>query len=243
MATKRTSKYRAKEGEGRQIILLPKNENQAAYIKALKTSDQVIVTGPAGTGKTFIASTYAATLFAQGKIDKIILTRPNVASGRSLGFFPGTMEEKMAPWVIPFTDVLHACLGEGAFNIAMQKKQIDIVIGTRFAGAAISHTPQLKRLILRAAAWLSPSSRRLGLTDAHNGLRVFDKTIADHLNLTMSGMSHAGEFVALIDANRWRVTEEPVEILYTEYSLAKGQSMLNGVNIVFDGVLRGRIRR
>ena len=125
----------------------------------------------------------------------------------------------------------------------LSQGDVDVVIGTRFADAAISHTPPLKRLILRAAAWLSPSSRRLGLTDAHNGLRVFDKTIADHLNLTMNGMSHASEFIALVDENRWRVAEEPVEILYTEYSLSKGQPLLNGVNIVFDGFLRGRMRR
>jgi len=67
--------------------------------------------------------------------------------------------------------------------------------------------------------------------------------VADHLNLTMSGMSHAVEFIKLADENRWRVTEQPVEILYTEYSLSKGQPLLNGVNIVFDGFLRGRMRR
>ncbi len=118
----------------------------------------------------------------------------------------------------------------------------DIVIGTRFSGAPV-RTPALKRIVLRAAAWLSPSSRRLGLTDAHNGLRVFNRTVADHLNLTMSGMSHAGEFIKLIDENNWRVVELPVEILYTDYSLSKGQPLLNGVNIVFDGFLRGRMRR
>ena len=119
----------------------------------------------------------------------------------------------------------------------------DIVIGTRFAGDITSNTPPLKRVILRAAAWLSPSSRRLGLTDAHNGLRVFNRTVAENLNLTMSGMSHAGEFIKLIDENRWRAVEEPVEILYTDYSMSKGQPLLNGVNIVFDGFLRGRMRR
>lgn len=120
---------------------------------------------------------------------------------------------------------------------------VDVVIGSRFTGSTITATPPLKRLILRAAAVLSPSSRRLRLTDAHNGLRVFNRTVADGLNLTMSGMSHAGEFIKLIDENRWRVAEEPVEILYTEYSLAKGQPLLNGINIVFDGFLRGRMHR
>ena len=67
--------------------------------------------------------------------------------------------------------------------------------------------------------------------------------VCDQLNLTMNGMSHASEFVKLIVENHWRVAEEPVEILYTEYSMSKGQPLLNGVNIVFDGFLRGRMRR
>lgn len=125
----------------------------------------------------------------------------------------------------------------------MARGDVDIVIGTRFAGPTAGTTPPLKRVLLRAAAALSPSSRRLGLTDAHNGLRVFNRSVADRLNLAMTGMSHAGEFVKLIDENHWRVAEEPVEILYTDYSLAKGQPLLNGVNIVFDGLLRRRMRR
>ncbi len=120
---------------------------------------------------------------------------------------------------------------------------VDIVIGTRFSGSRVSGIPPLKRFVLRTAAWLSPTSRRLGLTDAHNGLRAFNRRVAENLDLTMGGMSHAGEFLSLIAENRWRVAEVPVEILYTGYSLAKGQPLLNGVNIVFDGFLRGRMRR
>jgi len=162
MTSKRTSKYRAKGGEGghKPSPLLPKNDNQSAYIKALKTSPQVIVTGPAGTGKTFIASTFAANLFAQGDIDKIILTRPNVASGRSLGFFPGTMEEKMAPWVIPFTDVLEAVLGAEAFGIAVKKKQIDIVPFEVMRGRTFNRA----FVILDEAQNTSPSEIKMFLT-------------------------------------------------------------------------------
>jgi glycosyltransferase involved in cell wall biosynthesis len=120
----------------------------------------------------------------------------------------------------------------------------DLVVGTRFADPGIvSRTPLIKRIVLRTAAVLSSRSRKLGLTDAHNGLRVFNKTVADALDLTQSGMSHAGEFIALAYENRWRVAEEPVEILYTEYSMSKGQPLLNGVNILFDGLLRGRPSR
>ena len=72
---------------------------------------------------------------------------------------------------------------------------------------------------------------------------MFDRAVADGLNLTMNGMAHASEFVALIVENGWRVAEEPVEILYTDYSKSKGQPLVNGVNIIFDGLLRGRMRR
>ncbi len=119
----------------------------------------------------------------------------------------------------------------------------DVVIGTRFGGAALSKPPVLKRVVLQTAAWLSPRGRRLGLTDTNNGLRVFNKKVADGLDITMSGMSHASEFVALVGEHHWRVAEEPVEVLYTDYSKAKGQPLLNGVNIIFDGFLLRRRRR
>ena len=120
-------------------------------------------------------------------------------------------------------------------------EDVDIVIGTRFADAGVrSDVPALKRIVLRTAVWLSARSRRLGLSDAHNGLRVFNRTVAEGLDITMNGMGHASEIIALVDENGWRVTEEPVEILYTEYSKSKGQPLMNGVNIVFDGFLRGR---
>jgi glycosyltransferase involved in cell wall biosynthesis len=122
-------------------------------------------------------------------------------------------------------------------------EDVDIVIGTRFGDRAPERMPKMKRLLLPVIAKLSPASRKLGLTDAHNGLRVFDRTVADGLNLTISGMAHASEFVALIVENQWRVVEEPVEILYTDYSMSKGQPLVNGVNIIFDGLLRGRMRR
>jgi polyprenyl-phospho-N-acetylgalactosaminyl synthase len=119
---------------------------------------------------------------------------------------------------------------------------VDVVIGTRF-GPGVTRPPLMKRVVLRTAARLSPRGRRLGLTDTNNGLRVFNKTVADGLDITMSGMSHATEFIMLIAENRWRVAEEPVEVLYTEYSKSKGQPLLNGVNIIFDGFLRGRTLR
>ncbi|WAC57306.1 glycosyltransferase family 2 protein [Gordonia sp. SL306] len=125
----------------------------------------------------------------------------------------------------------------------LRTEPVDIVVGTRFAEGRSESVPPLRRMALRTIVFLSPRTRRLGLTDAHNGLRAFNKTVADQLDLMMGGMSHASEFVALIDHYDWRVTEQPVTILYTDYSRAKGQSLINGVNIVADGLLHGRMRR
>ena len=120
---------------------------------------------------------------------------------------------------------------------------VDVVVGTRFAIPQGARPPFLKRIVLQTAARLSRRGRRLGLTDTNNGLRVFNKKVADGLDITMSGMSHANEFIMLVDENHWRVVEEPVEVLYTDYSMSKGQPLLNGVNIIFDGFLRGRFPR
>jgi polyprenyl-phospho-N-acetylgalactosaminyl synthase len=139
-------------------------------------------------------------------------------------------------------DGQHRVKDLGTFIDRLSAGDVDVVIGTRF-GPGVTRPPLLKRVVLQTAAWLSPRGRRLGLTDSNNGLRVFNKTVADGLDITMSGMSHATEFIMLIDENRWRVAEEPVEVLYTEYSRSKGQPLLNGVNIIFDGFLRGRMPR
>ncbi len=151
----------------------------------------------------------------------------------------------------PGADVFVTFDGDGQHRVKdviamidrLSTEGVDVVIGTRFGRPGLSKPPPLKRIVLKTAAWLSPRGRRLGLTDTNNGLRVFNKTVADGLEITMSGMSHASEFILLIDENRWRVAEEPVEVLYTDYSKAKGQPLLNGVNIIFDGLLRRRRRR
>ena len=119
----------------------------------------------------------------------------------------------------------------------LRNEPVDIVVGTRFHGD-VSHIPRLKRLVLKTAVALSPRGRRLRLTDAHNGLRAFGRRVADQLDITVNGMGHAPEIVRMIDRHGWRVAEEPVHIRYTAYSMAKGQSLLNGVNILFDGAVR-----
>ncbi|MEU7480088.1 glycosyltransferase family 2 protein [Lentzea sp. NPDC042327] len=122
----------------------------------------------------------------------------------------------------------------------LRSEDVDIVVGTRFRGDVQESVPLIKRIVLKTVVLLSPRTRKLGLTDAHNGLRVFNKKVADEMNITLNGMGHASEIVELIAVRNWRVTEEPVTILYTEYSMSKGQSLINGVNILFDTMLKGR---
>lgn len=127
----------------------------------------------------------------------------------------------------------------------VRSEPVDIVVGTRFGRPRRDddQVPLIKRLVLRTVVLLSPRTRRLGLTDAHNGLRVFNRRVAEDLNLRMNGMSHASEFVELMDSRGWRVAEQPVDILYTEYSMSKGQSLLNGINILSDGFVGKRLPR
>jgi phosphate starvation-inducible protein PhoH and related proteins len=105
----------------------PLNGMQASYLNALQTSPQIIVLGPAGTGKTWIAATYAADLYRNKKIGKIILTRPNVPCGRSLGFFPGSMEDKFAPWATPIVEAIKERIGCAAYDIALKNSDIETV--------------------------------------------------------------------------------------------------------------------
>lgn len=125
---KRISRYKKSEEESvsKLIDLEPLNENQKKYINALKTSDQVIVCGFSGTGKTFIAATYAANLYITRQIDKIIITRPIVSVGKDLGFFPGSLEEKMAPWAAPVVEVLIEQLGKGVVETAVKNGNIEV---------------------------------------------------------------------------------------------------------------------
>jgi len=107
--------------------LLPMNAAQRNYIECIKQYPQVFVTGPAGTGKTYIAAALAADMYNSHQIHKIILTRPNIPAGKSLGFFSGTIEDKIAPWVYPLTEVLQQRLGKGKYEHAHKRGAIEIV--------------------------------------------------------------------------------------------------------------------
>ena len=122
--TKRTTTY--KGAANQSVGLLARTDRQQEYIDALKSSNQVIVCGPAGTGKTYIAATYAADLYLRKKIDRIVITRPHVAVGKDIGFLPGTLEEKSTPWAMPVLDVLIRHMGKGAVETGIKNGNIEM---------------------------------------------------------------------------------------------------------------------
>lgn len=103
----------------------PLNYIQEVYLDAIKSCDIVFGVGSAGTGKTFLAASYAASQLYHRNIEKIVLTRPNVETGNSLGFLPGTLEEKYTPYLDPFENVFVRCLGKGFYEWALKNKSID----------------------------------------------------------------------------------------------------------------------
>lgn len=107
--------------------ITPKTENQRLLMNQIKAKVLTIATGSAGTGKSFVASAIAAEMLAAKEIRKIIITRPNVAVSTSLGFFPGPLLEKMAPWVIPILGNLTDFLGKGVVESQLKNGNIEVV--------------------------------------------------------------------------------------------------------------------
>lgn len=110
-----------------QIDFSPKTQQQAELQHQLRNNNLVVALGPAGTGKTFTACTQAAIWLVGGHIDRVVLARANVPTGKSLGAIPGTLEEKLEPWVMPMTDVLRNQMGRAYFEHAVSKGKIETV--------------------------------------------------------------------------------------------------------------------
>lgn len=158
-STKRKTTYKGADNKP-PIELIPKSTKQAEYIDALKTASQVIVLGPAGTGKTYIGATKASQLYQEKMIDKIIITRPNVAAGKSIGYFPGTLEEKMMPWVMPVLEVLHWHLGKGVVETGIKNGNIEIAPFETMRGRSF----QDAFVILDEAQNVTPHEMKMFLT-------------------------------------------------------------------------------
>lgn len=113
-----------KDAKGKAVRV--KTFGQRQYIQAIKHHDVAFGIGPAGTGKTYLAVVMAIAALKKGTVDKIVLTRPAVEAGESLGFLPGDLKEKVDPYLRPIYDALHAILGAEHTERLMDRGTIEI---------------------------------------------------------------------------------------------------------------------
>tara|TARA_E500000075_G_C6982937_1_gene317887 strand:- start:564 stop:1520 length:957 start_codon:yes stop_codon:yes gene_type:complete len=106
--------------------IYPKTKNQEIFLKLMKSKDVVFAVGPAGTGKTYLAVAYAVSLFVEGKINRLILSRPAVEAGERLGFLPGDMKEKIDPYLRPLYDALYEMMPVEEIDRKMVNNLIEI---------------------------------------------------------------------------------------------------------------------
>ena len=104
-----------------------KTANQLRFVKAVRKNDLVFCYGPAGTGKTFLVVLLAVNAFKKGEVKKIVITRPAVEAGESLGFLPGDLKEKIDPYLMPIYDALDAILGSEQKLKLIEKGLIEVM--------------------------------------------------------------------------------------------------------------------
>src|SRR5690606_24987828 len=110
----------------RKRLVRARTPGQDVYLKALKKNTLVFATGPAGTGKTWLAVAYAVQLFERREVDRIVLSRPAVEAGERLGFLPGDMREKVDPYLRPIYDALFDLMDMRIVERALQAGEIEI---------------------------------------------------------------------------------------------------------------------
>lgn len=130
-------------------------------------------------------------------------------------------------------DGQHRISDVASMLMALKKNKLDIVLGSRFLGE-VKNITRSKKFFLRLAVRFTNAFSRVNLTDTHNGLRVFNRRFAKELHITMSDYAHASEIIDKIGRSRYSYAEVPITVDYTQYSLKKGQSIFNSVNILFD---------
>lgn len=123
---KRTQKSIAAKSTPRSFHIQPKNKKQQALLESIRHFPITVTIGCAGTGKTYCSTSQVASLFLTGRYDKIVLSRANVGVGKTLGAFPGTVQDKLTPWLLPIISVLEKTLGKHHYDYLLAKNTIEM---------------------------------------------------------------------------------------------------------------------
>ena len=180
---------------GRRGAIAPKTAAQANYLALLSQCELTFGVGPAGTGKTFLAAAYGASLLRRGQVDRLVITRPAVEAGEKLGFLPGDLNEKVDPYLAPIWEALNDILGRDDVRRRRDKGEIEAAPIAFMRGRTLAHA----YIIVDEAQNTSRLQMKMVLTRLGEGARMVvtgDPTQVDLLNVRDSGLSHA---VGLLD--------------------------------------------
>ncbi|MGX8834220.1 PhoH family protein [Amedibacillus sp. YH-ame6] len=179
-------------------LIYPKTIGQRYMFQCMCNSDIVFSTGVAGTGKTYLAVVYAATLLKKGDIRKIILTRPAVEAGESLGFLPGDLKEKVDPYLRPLYDALYDTLGNEQVEKLLEKEVIEIAPLAYMRGRTLDNA----FIILDEAQNTTRAQMKMFLTRMgfHSKIVITgDVTQIDLIKKSDSGLMNAKQLLDGID--------------------------------------------
>jgi phosphate starvation-inducible protein PhoH and related proteins len=182
---------------GRRGAIAPKTAAQARYLEALASSELVFGIGPAGTGKTFLAVAYGASLLMRGEVDRLVVTRPAVEAGERLGFLPGDLNEKVDPYLAPIWEALSDIMGAEPLRRRRERGEIEVAPIAFMRGRTLSHA----FVILDEAQNTSRLQMKMVLTRLGEGARMAvtgDPSQVDLLNPRDSGLSHAISILAKV---------------------------------------------
>lgn len=141
-------------------IITPRSPVQAKYVRALQDSDLTFGLGPAGTGKTYLAVAVAVSMLLRGLVDRIILTRPALEAGERLGFLPGTMDEKVDPYMRPMYDALYDMMPAEKVMRSRDSGQIEVAPLAYMRGRTLTNA----FVILDEAQNTTPMQMKMFLT-------------------------------------------------------------------------------
>lgn len=183
---------------GKNGSVSPKTEGQHRYVKMVKNNDVVFSIGPAGTGKTYLSVAFALAALDANEVDRIILCRPAVEAGESLGFLPGDLKEKVDPYLAPLYDSLHTLYSESKLSQLLKNKTIEVVPLAYMRGRTLNSS----YMILDEAQNATPLQMKMFLTRLGVGSRSIitgDITQVDLKNPKESGLLQASEILSGVE--------------------------------------------